>query len=810
MNIKSSMKQAFRIITRMKGYTALSLLGLIISLSGTVIISRYLYQEWTVDHFMPALDRTFLCCVQYEGEAKWMRITTGDPNNESHFVSPVEGQSDVECWTNVYLRSMYAVIPEHGETFFPPAVSVDSSFTQVFPLEAVEGTIQLKANGQCIVSEGLAARLFPSESAVGKTITVGEGDVNTVVGVFRQPTTKSSIRFDIADYAGEDFYSPGSSIGIGVVQLREGASVQDYNARQPEQRLSLFSDHPVRYGLQPYTQELHNELSIGYHWYDDCACFVHCASATHLWMLLFVAVLLLFVGLFNFVNLFAVMRSHRRHELHVRRLFGASRWNIFCQLYAETFLLAVLTMIGVWTVVELAEPLLATYYNIEVLPQWCFDLTLTAVVVFGLPLIASCIPARREVSAKGLFNLPSLGEGLGVGFQFFISLALLNVSIYFMRQLHVMMTADTGFRTKGLLTAVIYPPSNRGSWTMEEFEARIEKQKSNSEVVKQRLTALPYLKDITVDNDIFSTDANVPLANGDDIDIMYMTDDAARMFDLRLVEGELPGDTLSIHDYVCVANEAAIQKLGIKDIATDQVQFAERIWWSDGVDRNYNPPYKIVGVVRNFNNGRQSEPVKPLLLMFETREKDYDIFNAYQMEGCNYLLDIAEGHEDDIIRELTVLEKELYGTTELKYQWVEDKRLELYKEDQRTARIFITFSLLAIAVTCLGVLGLMMFDVRRRFREIALRKVNGATFRDIALLLSRRYLIIFGVAALASLPVSLLIIHRLMASYTIRTSFAWWIPLLSIAIILALCALTLYGQMRKAMHIKPYKVLKEN
>ena len=803
------MKQAFRIISRMKGYTALSLLGLIISLSGTVIISRYIYQEWTIDHFMPALDRTFLCCVQYEGEADWMTITTDDPNHQSHFVSPVEGQSDVECWTNVYLRSMYSIKPEQGESFYPPAVSVDSMFTRVFPLEAVEGTLILRANGQCIVSEGLAARLFPGESAVGKTVTVGEeGDVNTVVGVFRQPATKSSIRFDIADYAGEDFYSPGSSIGIGVVQLREGTSVRDYNARQPEQRLSMFSDDPVRYGLQPYTQELQNELGVGYHWFANCACFVHCASATHLWMLLFVAVLLLFVGLFNFANLFAVMRSHRRHELHVRRLFGASRWDVFCQLYAETFLVAVLTMIGVWTVVELAEPLLATYYNIEVMPQWKFDVGLTLGIILGLPLIASCIPARREASAKGLFNLPSLGEGLGVGFQFFISLALLTVSIYFMRQLHVMMSADPGFRTKGLLTTVIYPPSNRGSWTMEEFNAMIEKQKSNAEVVKQRLMALPYLKGITLYNDIFNTDANVKLANGDNIDIMYITGDAARMYGLTLIEGELPSDTLSMDDYACVANVAAITARGIKNRETALVQCADRIFWTAAREKD-NPPYRIVGVVRDFNDGRQSEPVKPLLLMFETGQKDYDILDAHQMEGRNYLLDVAEGHEADIISELKDLEMELFGTTELKYQWVEDQRQELYREDQRTARIFVTFSLLAIAVTCLGVLGLMMFDVRRRFREIALRKVNGATFRDIALLLSRRYLIIFGIAAVASLPVSLLVIHRLMASYTIRTSFAWWIPLVSIALILVLCALTLWYQVWKATRIKPYKVLKE-
>ena len=799
MNIKLSMKQAFRIISRMKGYTALSLLGLIISLSGTVIISRYLYQEWTIDHFMPAVNRTFICCVQYVGESEWMPMETSDPNHQDCFVSPVKNQSDVECWTDVHFRSMYAVTPDKGETFYPLAVSVDSTFTQVFPYEAVEGTVVLRAKGQCIVSEKLAVRLFPGESAVGKTITVGEeNDVNTIVGVFRQPRTKSSFRFDIADFADEDFYAPQNSCCVGIVRLREGADVRDYNQRQPEQRLSMFHDKPVRYGLRPYTQELQRLLDKRY--YGDYPCLTSHASATHLWMLLFVAVLLLFVGLFNFVNLFAVMRSHRRHELHVRRLFGASRWNIFCQLYAETFLLAVLTMIGVWTVVELTEPLLATYYNMEVLPQWKFDVGLTLGIVFGLPFISAIIPNRSSHY--------SFGKGLGLGLQFFISLALLNVSIYFMRQLNVMMNTDPGFRTKGLLHAVIYPPSNRGSLSMEEFDAMLKKKSSQTEVVKQRLKACPYIKVIDVDEDFISGSFPIKLADGSNIDALYITGGAARMYDLQLIEGVFPDDSLSMEDYACVANEAAIKALGIKNRETDLVQFAERIFWTAANEKD-NPPYRIVGVVRDFNIGRQSEPIHPLLLMFSTWQKDY-LFDARQMEGRNYLLDVAEGHEEDIIRELKDIEKELFGTTELKYQWVEDQRQELYKEDQRTARIFVTFSLLAIAVTCLGVLGLMMFDVRRRFREIALRKVNGATFRDIALLLSRRYLIIFGVAAVASLPVSLLVIHRLMASYTIRTSFAWWIPLLSIAIILVLCALTLWQQLWKATRIKPYKVLKEN
>ena len=785
----------FRIISRMKGYTLLSILGLIISLSGTVIISRYLYQEWTVDHWMPELDRTYVCCVQYQNSNEWFPIKTYDPNHQEHFVSPVLSQSDVECWTNVQLRSMFPLKPEQGEVFYPQAISVDSTFTQVYPLKALEGTLVLRAKGQCILSEELAERLFPGESAVGKTITVEDDEVNTVMGVFCQPATKSTIRFDIANFYDEDRYEQNSR-GIGLIRLHEGPDMQAYNERQPEQRLTVFSDRPVHYGLQPYTQML--QKCCGSYW-TELGCLIPVASSSHLWMLLFVAVLLLFVGLFNFVNLFAVMRSQRRHELEVRRIFGASRWNIFCQLYAETFLLAFLTMIGVWTVVELAEPLLATYYNIEIMGQWRFDVTLTAGIVFGLPLITGS--PSPEPSRKG---------GGFLFIQFFISLALLNVSLYFMRQLHVMMTTEPGFRTERLLSACIYPPSNRGSFSEEEWEAMIANLAKQTEVVKQRLQACPYIKGITIDNGFINGNMTMNLADGSNVDIMYIEGLEAQMYGLQLVEGVLPGDSLSMEDYTCVANESAIRALGIKDRKTDLVQFERRFWYDGRKDCSGNPPFRIIGVVRDFTPGRQSEPVRPILLMFENWMTRDGVYDARQMQGRNYLIDVAEGHEEDIIRELKALEKELYGTTDLKYHWIEDQRKALYKDDQRIARIFVTFSLLAIAVTCLGVLGLMMFDVRRRYREIALRKVNGATFLDIALLLSSRYLIIFGTAAFTSLPVSLLVIHRIMASYTIRTNFAWWIPLVSLFIVFLLCALTLWQQVWKATRIKPYKVLKEN
>ncbi|MBR1665885.1 MAG: ABC transporter permease, partial [Bacteroidaceae bacterium] len=762
-------------LTRMKGYTILSLLGLIISLSGTVIISRYLYQEWTVDHFMPALNRTFVLFSQYkDSPADDLNLGMSyDPNHEADFISPVEGQSEIEAYCDIELRKGFPIAQEGKEVIYPAAITVeDSTFFQIYPVEVVEGARQLTADGQCMVSQELARRLFPAESAVGKSIPIEDGTPHTIQAVYRQPSTKSTLRFDILQFRKEPVLS--NSYSVCLVLLHEGADANTYNERQPYQEMSLYSKRPIKFILKPYS-ELSNRPWWGYDM-DGTKCAQAKSSSSHLWMLFFVAMLLLFVGLFNFVNLFAVMRSHRRHELHVRRLFGASRWDLFRLLYSETFVLAVLAMVGVWTVVELTTPLLATYYNIEVMGQWKFDVGLTAVIVIILPLVGPS-PGGGSVGGAAAFLF----------LQFFISLTLLNVSLYFMRQLNAMMTTDPGFRTKGLLSVLLQPHENRESWSEEEWQAHVARSASNRDVILQRLSACPYIKTYCYDPHLVGQRQDDEVNGKYKVNLCWINPKAMELYGLQGVAGRTFNDSIDhFAQYLCMVNETFIRQLEVKDFHDFKVQFPNRVWWSSGLDMSGNPPFEIVGVLRDFHPGRQSEPLMPTVYLFENSDSGKD--SPFGFEGQYLLMDIAEGHEEDVITYLRDLVRELFGTNELTYQWVEDQRKDLYREDQRTARIFITFSLLAIAVTCLGVLGLMMFDVRRRYREIALRKVHGATFLDIAMLLSRRYLIVFAVAAVASLPVSLLVIHRLMASYTIHTSFAWWIPLLSIALILGLCA----------------------
>lgn len=107
----------------------------------------------------------------------------------------------------------------------------------------------------------------------------------------------------------------------------------------------------------------------------------------------------------------------------------------------------------------------------------------------------------------------------------------------------------------------------------------------------------------------------------------------------------------------------------------------------------------------------------------------------------------------------------MYHTDDFTYQWMDDKVAEMYKDDERTSDIYTLFSYMAIWVSCLGLLGISLFEIRRRYREIAIRKVNGATRRDLYLLLVRRYLLVQLLAFVVAAPVAWLMIQHYTATF---------------------------------------------
>ena len=232
------------------------------------------------------------------------------------------------------------------------------------------------------------------------------------------------------------------------------------------------------------------------------------------------------------------------------------------------------------------------------------------------------------------------------------------------------------------------------------------------------------------------------------------------------------------------------------------IQTKNRLWSDSQTDRNYNPPHRIVGVIKDIRTDHLSKAVQPMIYGY------YPVSGEYFHPGRYILVRYQPGKQQEVLKLLTNLRNEVVGEGELEYSFLEDEIAKRYENDRRIVRIYLTFAALAIAVSCLGLFGLSLFEIRLRYREIALRKVHGAKVGDIVRLLLKRYLILLGVSALIAFPVTAFFIQKYMEGYAYRTSLSGWIFLLALLIVALISGCVLFWQIRRAANINPATVMK--
>ncbi len=278
---------------------------------------------------------------------------------------------------------------------------------------------------------------------------------------------------------------------------------------------------------------------------------------------------------------------------------------------------------------------------------------------------------------------------------------------------------------------------------------------------------------------------------------MNMSQKQMKIFNYQLLEGRLWDSTDVSIQYRFIINETAKKQFNITDIHTAYLQPEHRLWYAQG-DMSVNPAYEIVGVIKDFNTGHLSNPTLPVVIVYQ---EEY-------MKEENLIAKIAPGKQQEAIEFLQKLNTELYGDAEFTYTFMEDEIAALYADDKCIIRIYTAFSLIAIFISCLGLFALSLFDIRQRYREIALRKINGAKPNDIMRLLLKKYAYLLGAAFAVAVPVSYGVISRYMESFAHRTAISWWLFVVSAIVVTAVSLLTLMWQVRRAMKINPASAIK--
>ena len=791
-------KYAVRFLLRARSYTVINLVGLSLSLACCIILLRYIYRELTVDTHAYDLSSIIVPLRDIDGS-----IYPGEnPGNKDYSVD------------EKYIEDRCKLIEEENSTIVSDDVSyktnlmaADTTFFHFFNYRALEGSLSLEQPNNAILTETYAKKLFGKESPIGKNIYF-DGKMLTVSGVIEQPVCKTTFNFDAL--VSQKLRPYWGKLNIELIRVNSGFDIRKQNDKSNVYRLqtrnNLSGNMQTRYKYISW-KDFYFESSISKK-YDSFFIF---GNKEYILVLSGVVVLLFLVGLLNFVNLYSVVMQKRRRVYGVKKVFGLSVGGLFTEMWMENFLLFVCAVFLSWCIVETSSELWEGLFS-EKIPVTGFDWYLSLGLFLFVPLFTAIFFYFRYGYRKPVACMRSAVSDNGTMFsrylflflQYSITLFLMILSLYFQRHFDFLINSSHGYQTDDILVAQLYN-HNRVIDYNSITTKQLEERRQNIDEVGNKLNECPFIEYWMNSSTTVWEGTQTPIINNSDemfeLQAKYVSADFFDLWGLRIVDGSLPDNINDVSENVIVLNEYAMKLLGYTSLENASVRSTSALviyMKNNGEIGEYGVNMTPVSaVVQDYYMGHLTEGIKPMIFVVGARSAEGEV-----------LIRVKKDREKEVIDYLRKVEKEVYNSEDFSCKWADDIVAEMYKEDKKTAQIYTVFSYIAIVISCLGLLGISLFDIRRRYREIAIRKVNGAKPKDLYILLGKNYMLNLVLAFFVAVPVSWIVIYYYTASFLEKAPVTFGLFVIPLLIVLILSILTLYYQINKAAHINPAEVMK--
>ncbi len=786
---------ACRALSFNKLYTIINIVGLVLSLAGCIIIARYVHQELTVDDYLPDLDRTM---IAYETlpDGKKLRDECDNWNKLEGYPAP-QNSPEVEVYTQFMPYDGVFIELDNEFSDNLNILATDSSFLDVLPRKIVQGVRMSKLN-EAMVTESVAHKLWPGKNALDETLKIyGDPNIYKIVCVLEDANSKRNFDYDIILNVDKKKLA-SRKVGWMLCRLKPGADYREVNSSiQP-------FEHTYSYGdverAHPQIMPLKDAYFDTSFWVSPNEHFQISGNLHNVRILEIVAVLLLVVGLFNFLNIYSILMYERRQDFAIRKSFGAEKFKIFCHIFTENFLIAIISMALAWLIVICVAPFLRDYVNMVLITSLRFDIIISVSVCIILPFAVSLVAA---ISIWRNSNVHSMGNSMPKGAirlrryvllmpQMIITLGLISVSVYFIRQVHYMLNADYGFQTNSIVSFRLWPTQGREAsynfTSIEEYREIRNREKATIAQAMQDINSIPGIEASTL---IYPEFGPSLLQSGLSIHKVRLYGDPNKEwmdFACKFIDkGDLETYNVKIDQldtalirktkyYYTLLNKEAWDKLGLPDTPSAILETDENLFWSMDMDPDDGKKFNIAGKIANiqlspFNTQEQS----PLAIMVSTDS----LFSSGKP-----LVRYKKENKVEVLAALTKIYQDINGSdTQPEFEFVEGEIAKTYADDVRAAHVYIGFAVLAILISCLGLFGVVSYDLRRRRRELTIRRVLGAKKKDIVNMIIKPYLLVIAIASAIAVPVSLYAIHSYRENYTSTLSVSPWIFIAAIAAI---------------------------
>ena len=785
-----TLKYAWRFLMRSKSYTIINLLGLAFSLACSIILMRYIHRELTVDTHCIDREHVYAICTNTEGN----RGLSGLKQYNYDTIS-IDNRFVEAMTTYIPLEKDYVI---SGTNRIPARCLVtDSVFFKLFHYPIVQGKLSLTTPQSALLTEKYARKIFGNENPIGKVLRYSNGKDITVEGIVGEPECKTTINFDII--LSSKLSQHWERMNTELYRFLPGT---DINAINKTGSVPRYINDP-KYDTRTHTFSL---ISVKDIYWDgsltdrEPAMFLS-GNHSHLIILSGVCLLLLLTGILNFINLYLVALLRRGKEYGLKKVFGVCGKTLFANIWIENTLLVLSALLVSWLIIEIMSAPTEYLFDIH-FSYTAFDGWLSASILLLLPVITSIYPYIKYNYTSPILSIRSIGvqshskhfRMFFLGAQYIITFLLVVLSLYFNRQLGMLLNTEPGFRTKNIMNVnLVYESKDFSSYTYESMQQRRQRVMQ----LDNELNACPFIElyEPSYENILTPTFGTNYLNNKGEkvfLNILYATPAFFKLYDIKVIEGEIPDINKENRRTVFVVNKAALKALGYTSINGAGV--IEENQKRANANASLQP---IVAVVEDYFEGHLTSGIKPTIYPVGAR-----------FSGDLYQIAYTPGKKKEVIDFLRNLEYKVYGSEDFEYTFLEDDIKAMYTQDRQTATIYSIFAGMAIIISSLGLLGISLFDIRQRYREIAIRKVNGASAKDLYRLLFRKYITVLIIAFVIAIPLAYYLINTYTQDFAVRAPVSIDIFIISLLLVIIISLGTLAYQIQKAAYINPTQIMK--
>ncbi|MFP2995212.1 ABC transporter permease [Spongiivirga sp. MCCC 1A20706] len=778
--IKNYLKIAWRNLLKNKIFSFINILSLSIGLSAAFVIGLIIYHDMTFDNFHKDADRIYRITSDFTSpQGKFHN--TGVPVPLTKAVG--KEVSGLELVAPFYRAFFFKVQTDHQPNEFKDvstAIFTDHNYFQLFNYQWLTGNPAnaFKNPNQVVLTKEKADKYFPGltpEQAMGLNVTYNDSIVAEVAGIVNSFEGRSDLFFD-------EFISRSSATSFGVkdqvdniewnnttddsqlfVKVSKGVAIE--NIQSQLDRLAEQHKDPddIKYGqthtyyAQPLS-DIHFNSTYGIYDYS-----LPQASKKTLIGLAIVSIFLLLLGCVNFINLNTAQGLKRSKEVGVRKTLGGSKKQIRTQFLTETGILtmfaAVLSVfVAFWLLQVFRDFIPATvtmslFYNPIVIVGVLLLLVIVSVVSGFYPalVLSKFKPAKAlkdQVASPG--ETVPLRKYLTV-FQFVIAQVFVIGTLLVGKQIHYMMNEDMGIKTEAV--AYVNFPFNDKSFVKKQRV--LDKISRLPQVEKSAFGGRPPASfGYNATTMSYVTDEKNMNAG---IQLLFGDEDYAEVYDIKLLAGRK-----ALNDTIreLVINEKLMKTLGFNDAAS---VIGEQLQSDD-------EKLTIVGVMKDFNQRSLKSGIEPMALIGDWyRDSGFSQFNYVHF---SLPIENKEAWQSSIT-EIETIWKDVYPETEFRLTFMDNLVQQFYNQERKMALLLKWATGLSILISCLGLLGLVIYTTERRTKEIGIRKVLGASLLQLNMLLCKEFLWLVSIAFLIAIPIAWYGIDYWLQDFTYKASIGW-------------------------------------